>query len=112
MQHRDETERTTTRVRSRLRTGMLCSLTVLAAPAANTCGAPDITGTWGTKVQAPGQLKLPIGTLSVTIQTTLRLVISKSGSDYVHKVQLCRLATPTTPDPSALVVTYPQILLD
>ena len=29
---------------------MLYSLTVLAAPAASTCGGPDITGTWATKV--------------------------------------------------------------
>jgi hypothetical protein len=112
MKHSDGTGHgRASRFSGRVKTGVLCSLTVLAAPAANTCGAPDITGTWGTKVQTPGQLQLPFGTLNVTIQTTLRLVISKSGTDYVHKVQLCKLVTPTTPDPSALVVSYGPALL-
>lgn len=99
------------RIRGGIKTGMLCSLTVLAAPAPSACGGPDITGTWATKVEAPGTLGIALGNFAVNVQTTLRLNITKSGSDYVHKIEICKLATPTTPDPSTLAVQYRPALL-
>ena len=99
---------TASRIRGQIKTGMLCSLTVLAAPAASTCGAgPDITGTWATKVQAPGNLNILLGNFAVNIQTTIRLVITKPGADYLEKIEICKLATPTTPDATLLATTYP-----
>jgi hypothetical protein len=105
---------TVSRVRGRLKVGVLCSFTVLAAPAASTCGPPpvDMTGTWIAKVATSGQMTIPaIGTTAANIQTILRLNISQSGSNFVHKLELCSLATPTTPDPNALVVTYKPAML-
>lgn len=103
-------------VRRRLRIGVLCSFTLLAAPAANTCGAPpppvDITGTWVSKLVTSGQMTIPsIGSTTADVQTVLRLNISVSGGNYVHKLELCSLATPTTPDPNTLVVTYKPAML-
>jgi predicted secreted protein len=90
---------------------MLCSLTLLAAPAPSACGEPDITGTWATKVAAPGTLGIALGDFPVNVQTTLRLNITKSGSDYVHKIEICKLATPSTPDPATLAIQYRPALL-
>jgi len=88
---------------------VLCSLTVLAAPAASTCGpaGPDITGTWATKVDAPGNIHILLGDFAVNVQTTLRLVITKPGANYVEKIELCKLATPNP----TLVTTYPPALV-
>jgi hypothetical protein len=102
------------RIRGRVKAGMFCSLTVLAAPAASTCGGPpppDITGTWATKVQSPGSLGLlALGTLPVNIQATIRLVITKPGADYSEKIEICKLAIPTVP-PETLVTTFRPALL-
>jgi len=96
------------RVTARLKLGVLCSFTVLAAPAASTCGPPpvvDMTGTWVQKVTYPGQMTVPTGPTAVNIETTTRLVISRP-SNFVYKLEICKLATPTTPNPDSLVVTY------
>src|SRR5689334_16084782 len=86
-------------LKKRLKTGVLCSFTVLAAPAASTCGPPpvvDITGTWVAKVATAGSITVPVSPtpIDATIQTTLRLNITKSGTNYVHKIELCKLDTP------------------
>jgi hypothetical protein len=97
------------RIRGRVKAGMLCSLTVLAAPAASTCGpaGPDITGTWATTVDTTGNIQIALGAFPTPIQTTLRLVITKPGADYLEKIELCKLATPNT----TLNVTYPSAAL-
>lgn len=99
----------------RLKVAVLCSFTLLAAPAANTCGEPppvDITGTWATKLVTSGQMTIPaIGSTAANVEAVIRLNISESGGNFVHKLEICKLATPTTPDPNALVVSYSPAML-
>ena len=111
MNERRETPRANwSAITTRLRKGVLCSLAVLGAPAASTCGAtePDMTGTWATKIDVPGQLVLPIGTVSVNVQATLRMNVAASGSAFIHKLEMCALALPTNPDPTALAITFTE----
>jgi len=108
-------ERPGSRKIGRLRLGILCSFTLLAAPAPNACEAPppDITGTWVTKLVTPGQISLPAIPLTTTanIEAVIRVHISQSGGNFVHKLEICKLATPTTPDPNALRVSYSPAML-
>jgi len=103
------------RIRGHLKVGVLCSFAVLAAPAASTCGPPppaDITGTWATKLVTSGKITVPNlpAPADVNIEAVLRLNISKSGGNYVHKLEICSLTTPTVPA-TALVVTYSPAML-
>lgn len=95
--------------------GILCSFTLLAAPAPNACEAPppDITGTWVTKLVTSGQISLPAMsiTTAANVEAVIRLHISQSGGNFVHKLEICKLATPTTPDPNLLRVTYSPAML-
>ncbi len=70
-----------------------------------------MTGTWATKIDVPGQLALSAGGVAVKVQSTLRVNISKSGDDFAHKLELCTLASPTTPDPTLLAMTFRPALI-
>ena len=98
----------------RLKVAVLCSFTLLAAPAANECGAPpppDITGTWVTKIVTAGNITTTLVSSTANIEAVIRLNITQSGGNFVHKLEICKLSTPTTPDPNALRVTYSPAML-
>src|SRR5688500_458140 len=101
----------------RLKLGVLCSFTLLAAPAPNACDPQpvDITGTWVTKLVTAGNISLPNlvppFTTTANIEAVIRLHISQSGGNFVHKLEICKLTTPTTPDPNLLRVTYSPTML-
>jgi hypothetical protein len=103
------------RVRGGLKVGVLCSFAVLAAPAASTCGPPppaDITGTWAAKLVTSGKIEIPaLPAVDANVEAVIRLNISVSGGNYVHKLEICKLSTPTTPNPNTLVVTYGPAML-
>jgi hypothetical protein len=97
----------------RLKMGVLCSFTILAAPAAGTCDPPppDITGTWVTKIVTAGNITTPLVPAEATIEAVIRLNITQSGGNFVHKLEICKLATPTKPDPNTLKVSYSPAML-
>jgi hypothetical protein len=106
------------RVKGRLKAGVLCSFTVLAASAASTCGpAPNVLdGTWYGTVNAPGGGSFPafnsIFGLNVNVRTTFRMVVSESGGNFVEQLELCKLdVTSTTSGPNVLVTTFNPAVL-
>jgi hypothetical protein len=70
-----------------------------------------MTGTWATKVDVPAQLVLPIGTVSVNVQSTLRMNVAASGSAFIHELEMCALALPTNPHPTALAIAFRPAML-
>jgi hypothetical protein len=109
--NRSITSNWVSRVKGRLRVGVLCSFTVLAAPAASTCGAPPnpLAGTWYGTVSADGAGYFPnfspLG-LKVGISTTFRWVVTESSGNLVEQLELCNLSLRSTTDPNALVTTF------
>ncbi len=100
---------------ARLKMGILYSFTVLAAPAAGTCDPPpvDITGTWVAKLITVGFITTPLFPLApagVNIEAVVRMNISQSGGNFVHKLEICKLATTSAPE-DALKITYSPALL-
>jgi hypothetical protein len=63
-------------------------------------------------VQTSGTLSAPVvGSTAANIDIVLRLAISNSGGTQTGKIEICQLATTTTPNAQSLVVTFTPAVL-
>jgi len=67
----------------------------------------DLSGTWISDVKTTGTESLPfITTVSANIEFVFRLVLTSAGDTLNVRLDICRLTAVSTPDPTALGVTF------
>jgi hypothetical protein len=67
----------------------------------------DLTGTWIADVQTKGTESVPVaGTVDANIRIVMRLVLTETASALDVRYDICELTAVSTPDPTALGVTF------
>jgi hypothetical protein len=71
-------------------------------------GGAAVTGTWISQIQTTGAIQAPVvGSVDADIELVTRIVVTGSADALNERLEICRLQTTSTPNASALAVTYP-----